>query len=58
MNKYLIEIAKFFGGTKEFIIEAENKQEALEKAKAYVEKSYEFDNCKTSTIRVVKKLQK
>ena len=57
MNKYLVEIKKYFGGKIEFIIEATDKKDALEKAKSYVERSYKFDNCKKDTIRVVKKLQ-
>ena len=57
MNKYLMEISKYFGGKIEFTIDAINKADALERAKHHVSSSYEFDNCKKDTVEVVKKLQ-
>ena len=58
MNKYLVEITKYFGDKIEFVIEAEDKVNALEKAKHYVKSSYKFDGYRRDTIKVVKKLQK
>lgn len=57
MNKYLIEITKWFGGKMEFTVEAVTKQDALDKAKTYVNFTHMFDNCNKNSIKVVKKLQ-
>lgn len=57
MNKYLLEISKFFGGKIEFEIEAEDKSDALSKGMEYIKTSYKFDNCKKDTLTVIKKLQ-
>ena len=57
MHYYIIAIEKYFGVEKEFLVEAENKQHALEKAKSCIEASHEFDNYKKGTVRVVKKVQ-
>lgn len=57
VNKYLMEISKYFGGKIEFTIDATDKADALEKAKERVSSSHEFDDCKKDTIKVVKKLQ-
>lgn len=55
MNKYLIEVSKYFGGKIEFTVEAVDKADALEKAKHHI--SFYVDNCKKDTVKVVKKLQ-
>lgn len=57
MNKYLIEIPSYFGGVQHFTVEAENKHDALDKARICVNISHVFDNCKKSYVKVVKKLQ-
>lgn len=36
MHKYQMEIKRWFGGYEPFVIEAENKADALAKAKQYV----------------------
>lgn len=58
MNKYLIEISSYFGGVQHFTVDAENKLDALDKARMYVNLSPIYDNCKKNTVKVVKKLQK
>lgn len=57
MNRYLIEISRYFGGKIKFTIEALDKKDAFEKASLHVRTSHEFNNCKKDTMRVVKKLQ-
>lgn len=58
MNKYLMSVSMYFGGDKEFTIEALDKNDALENAKLHIKTSKEFDNCKIDTLRVIKKLKK
>ena len=59
MNQYLMEIKRWFAGSSQFVIEAENKADALEKAKAYVCKTqpYCFGDYNKNDIRCVKKLK-
>lgn len=56
MNKYLVKIFHWFGSPKQFVIEGENKQDALDRARIYVE-SYEFDDYNRNSVKVIKKLQ-
>lgn len=61
MNKYLMRIKGYFSGWKEFEIEAENKQDAIMKAKEYCNMHSEYGhggNYKHDSIEVVKKLKK
>ena len=57
MNKYLMRIEGYFSGWKQFEIEAENKQDAIVKAKEYCKKHYcTGGNYKLDSIECVKKL--
>lgn len=57
MNRYLVRVPKYFGGYGYFNIEAENKVEALIKAKgkSRIEGS---GNYKSEEVKVIKKLKK
>lgn len=58
MNKYLVEISHYFRGDETFEVVAQNKAEALVKAKEYVKKSPLYgDNYKVDSVRIVKKLK-
>lgn len=59
MHQYLMEIKRWFGGYVPFVIEAESKTDALEKAKAYVCKTqpYCFDDYNRNDVRCVKKIR-
>ena len=58
MHKYLMEIRQYFLGYEQFIIEAENKTDALTKAKEYAEKHICWGgNYDLKSIRCVKKLK-
>ena len=59
MHRYLMEIKRWFGGYVPFVIEAENKTGAMEKAKEYAQKTqpYCFDDYNKNDIRCVKKLK-
>ena len=58
MNNYLMEIRHFFSGYKHFEIEAENKEDAVEKAKIFVSRNWKYDNCDKNDVRCIKKLKK
>ena len=57
MNKYLVAIRYFFEGYRTFVIEADNKSDALIKGKEYVRRigggNYNLDDTK-----VIKKIKK
>lgn len=57
MNKYLVAIHHFFSGYENFIVEAYNKAEALEKAKEEARR-YGSGNYNINDAKVVKKIQK
>ena len=57
MNNYMMEISGYFGVSKQFYIAANNKQEAIEKAKIFAEKNYR-DNYKLDSIQCIKKCKK
>lgn len=57
MNKYLMEITKRFGEKMVFTVEAVTEQDALERAKTYVNFSHRFDDCNKYNIKVVKRSQ-
>ena len=59
MNKYLMRIERYFSGWEQFEIEAENKQDAIVKAKEYYKKHPIYGhggNYKFDSIECVKKL--
>ena len=59
MNKYRMRIEGYFSGWKEFEIEADNKHDAIIKAKEYCKKHPEYGhggNYKHNSIECVKKL--
>ena len=61
MNRYLMRIEGYFSGWKQFEIEAENKQDALEKAREYCKRNSPYThggNYKFDSIECVKKLKK
>lgn len=58
IHKYLMEIRHYFSGYEQFVIEAENKADALIKTKEYAEKHICWGgNYDRNSIRCVKKLQ-
>lgn len=57
MNNYMMEISGYFGACRQFYIAANNKQEAMEKAKIFAEKNYS-DGYRRDSIRCVKKCKK
>ena len=58
MHKYLMEIRHYFSGYEQFIIEAEDKGDALVKAKEYAEKHICWGgNYDMKSIKCVKKLK-
>lgn len=58
MHKYLMEIRHFFLGYEPFIVEAENKVEALVVAKEYAKNHINWGgNYDMKSIRCVKKLK-
>ena len=56
MNNYLVRIPKYFGMDVEYVIEATDKAEALEKAKAKSRREG-GGNQRTEEARVVKKIK-
>ena len=60
MNKYLMRIEAYFSGWDEFEIEAENKQDAMIKAKEFCKMSSKYGiggNFKLNSIECVKNLK-
>lgn len=59
MHQYQMEIKRWFGGYVSFVIEADNKADALAKAKEYVCRTqpYCFDDYNRNDVRCVKKLK-
>lgn len=60
MNRYLMRIKGYFAGWQEFEIDAENKQDAIVKARAYCERHSEYGiggNYMFDSIEVVKKIK-
>lgn len=63
MNKYLISVETFFGGTVTFTVSAVSKPEAVKKAKIYVQEEKEkpgynkFNEARPATIKCLKKIQ-
>lgn len=61
MNRYLMGIQKWTHAEYTFVIEANNKEDAVIKGKAFANRDPEFGfggNYKLDTVRVIKKLQK
>lgn len=59
MNRYLMRIEGYFSGWKQFEIEANDKQDAVVRAKEYCKKHSEYGiggNYKFDSIECVKKL--
>lgn len=56
MNQYLMEIKNCFGETRQFVVDAENRKEAIEKSKQNTEVT-SFVFCNHTTLKVLKKLQ-
>lgn len=56
MNKYVVNVYRYFSGYQEFIVEAENKSDAIEKIKAKVKISGN-GNYNINDIKIVKKLK-
>lgn len=59
MHQYQMEIKRWFGGYEPFVIEADNKANALAKAKVYVCQNppYCWGDYNINDIRCVKKLK-
>lgn len=59
MHKYLMEVRHWFSGYERFVIEAENKEDAVKKGKQYVLTSAKsnWDNYNLNDVRCVKKLK-
>lgn len=53
MHKYLMSIERYFSGHEQFTFEAENKVDAISKAKAL----HWNDNYKPNTIKCIKKIK-
>lgn len=61
MNTYLMSIVRYFGGTKTFTIEAEDKQDAIVKGLEFVKQNPMYasgGNYDLKSVRCVKKVQK
>lgn len=56
MNKYMVAIRHYFGGYHNFIVEAYNKKEAMEKAKTEADNK-DRGNYKLDDVKVIKKLR-
>lgn len=58
MNKYLMGIHRFCNGYETFEIEAENKQDAKEKASIFVRQNWKYDggNYDLNDIKCIKKI--
>lgn len=56
MNKYVVNVYRYFSGYQEFIVEAENKSDAIEKTKVKVKISGD-GNYNINDIKIVKKLK-
>ena len=57
-HEYLMEIQQYFGGRLRFQVTAESREEALDKARDYLnERRYDRDNRIEDSLRVVKKLK-
>ena len=59
MHKYLMEVRRYFYGYEQFVIEAENKQDAVEKGKLYVLRNWKYSggNYNCNDVRCVKKMK-
>ena len=59
MHKYLMEVDEYFGGCERFEVEAESKDDAMEKGKEYMEKNPNFWGGKynKNTLRCLKKIK-
>lgn len=58
MNRYLICAEYYFSEPQSFEIEAENKTEAIEKAKKYIRIIANYGNIIPGSLKIIKKLQK
>ena len=61
MNRYLIRIEAYFSGWDEFEIDAENKEDAVIKAKEFCKRHPKYGiggNYKLDSIKCVKKIKK
>lgn len=61
MNNYLMRIQSYFGAWEQFIIKAENKQDALIKAKTHCKNHHIYGhggNYKFDSIECIKKMKK
>lgn len=59
MRKYLMEVRHYFSGYEQFVIEAENKLDAVEKGKLYVLQDWKYSggNYDRNSVRCVKKIK-
>lgn len=57
MHQYLMEIKHWLGGYDNFVIDAENKTEALAKARVFACQKYSWDSYNLNDVRCVKKLK-
>lgn len=55
MHKYLMSIERYFGGEERFQVTAENKADAIEKAKET--SYYRSDNTISSSLKCIRKLK-
>ena len=60
MNQYLMSVYRYFNPRETFVIEAENKENAVRKGKIYVRQSPRFfgGNYDLNDVRCVKKINK
>lgn len=57
-HEYLMEIQQYFGGKLRFQVAAESREDAMNKARNYLnERRYDRDNRIEDSLRVVKKLK-
>ena len=57
-HEYLMEIQQYFGGRMRFQVVAESREDAMTKARLYLnERRYDKDNRIEDSLRVVKKLK-
>ena len=56
-HRYLMSVPKYFGGEFRFEVEAENKNDAREKARVYLDSHVDHDNFMKDHITCVRKLK-
>ena len=60
MNQYLMSVHRYFNPRETFVIEAENKEDAVRKGKIYVRQSSQFfgGNYDLNDVKCIKKINK